>query len=67
MLLVEQHPANALRVADRGVVLRRGRVELDGAAPDLLARLDEIEGAYLAQDFSRTAPDQTGAAVPSAT
>jgi branched-chain amino acid transport system ATP-binding protein len=47
VLLVEQHVRQALRISDRGYVMRRGRVELDGDARDLLARIDEIEASYL--------------------
>jgi branched-chain amino acid transport system ATP-binding protein len=47
VLLVEQHPALALGIADRGYVLSQGRVRLSGTAHDLLGRLQEIEQAYL--------------------
>jgi len=47
VLLVEQHARQALTMADRAYVLRRGRVELTGSASDLLARLDEVEATYL--------------------
>jgi branched-chain amino acid transport system ATP-binding protein len=47
VLLVEQHARQALAMADRAYVLRRGRVELTGQASDLLARLDEVEETYL--------------------
>jgi branched-chain amino acid transport system ATP-binding protein len=47
VLLVEQHPALALSIADRGYVLSGGGVRLTGAAHDLLGRLEEIEQAYL--------------------
>ena len=48
VLLVEQHLRNALRVADHGVVLRRGRVAISGTASELSARTAEIEDSYLA-------------------
>jgi branched-chain amino acid transport system ATP-binding protein len=48
VLMVEQHARKALAVADRGYVLRRGRIELEGAASDLLERIDQIEDTYLA-------------------
>jgi branched-chain amino acid transport system ATP-binding protein len=48
VLVVEQHPAQALSVADRGYVLNRGRIELTGTSEELLARHDHIERAYLA-------------------
>ncbi|MEU7816728.1 ABC transporter ATP-binding protein [Pseudonocardia sp. NPDC049154] len=47
VLLVEQHVRQALQVSDRGYVMRRGRVELEGTAADLLERIDEIEASYL--------------------
>ena len=47
VLLVEQHAGQALAVADRGYVLRRGTIELEGTGDDLLTRLDEIERSYL--------------------
>lgn len=47
ILLVEQHARGALALADRGYVLRRGRVEDSGTATELLGRLDAIEGSYL--------------------
>ena len=49
VLLVEQQAKRALEVADRAYVLRRGAVRLSGAATELSGRLDEIEGAYLAE------------------
>ena len=36
-----------LGFADRGYVIRRGRVVIQGAAADLKARLHEIESTYL--------------------
>jgi branched-chain amino acid transport system ATP-binding protein len=36
-----------LGFADRGYVIRRGRVVIQGAATDLKARLHEIESTYL--------------------
>jgi branched-chain amino acid transport system ATP-binding protein len=47
VLLVEQHVSQALAVADRAYVLRRGRVELEGSAAELGARAAEIEQVYL--------------------
>jgi branched-chain amino acid transport system ATP-binding protein len=48
VLLVEQHARQALELADRAYVLRRGRVELQGTAVELLEQLPEIERSYLA-------------------
>jgi branched-chain amino acid transport system ATP-binding protein len=47
VVLVEQKVRQALGVADRAYVLRRGRVEIEGDASDLLHRIDEIEATYL--------------------
>ena len=48
VLLVEQHVRNALRIADRAYVLRRGRVVLEGTADVVQSRYADIESAYLA-------------------
>jgi branched-chain amino acid transport system ATP-binding protein len=50
VLLVEQHIELALSVADRGLILNHGRVVLEGAARDLLARRDQVEAAYFGAD-----------------
>jgi branched-chain amino acid transport system ATP-binding protein len=47
VLLVEQHVHQALAIADRVLVLRRGVVELDGSAAELADRVDDIQAAYL--------------------
>lgn len=47
VVLVEQHARLALDLADRAMVLRRGRCALEGATDDLRGRLDEIERTYL--------------------
>jgi branched-chain amino acid transport system ATP-binding protein len=47
VLLVEQHARQALRVADRGYVMSRGRIELSGAGSELLGRIEAIESTYL--------------------
>jgi ABC-type branched-subunit amino acid transport system ATPase component len=47
VLLVEQHAGKALSIADRLVVLRRGRVALAGTADELREHVGEIEAAYL--------------------
>ena len=46
MLLIEQDAAAALKIADRGYVLERGRVVVEGSAQELL-RNDEVRQAYL--------------------
>jgi sulfate-transporting ATPase len=47
VLLVEQHIHKALQVADRVLVMTRGTVALEGRASELVARLDDIQDAYL--------------------
>jgi branched-chain amino acid transport system ATP-binding protein len=47
VLLVEQHVTKALEIADRVVVLRRGRIVLSGTAKEVGSRLSEVEAAYL--------------------
>jgi ABC-type branched-subunit amino acid transport system ATPase component len=47
VLLVEQHIHKALQVADRVLVMTRGTIALEGKASDLVARLDDIQDAYL--------------------
>jgi branched-chain amino acid transport system ATP-binding protein len=47
VLLVEQHVRKALQYADRAYVMRRGRIELDGSARELLGQIGEIEDNYL--------------------
>jgi branched-chain amino acid transport system ATP-binding protein len=47
VLMVEQHVRQALEIADRGYVMRRGTVQLNGPSSELLSRLPEIEASYL--------------------
>jgi len=47
VLLVEQHVRQAMRIADRIYVLRRGQVVLQGSAAEMRGRLAEIEDSYL--------------------
>jgi branched-chain amino acid transport system ATP-binding protein len=58
MLVVEQHVALVLEIADRAAVMRRGRIVGIGTASDLASRPDLIEAGYLGDsghDPSRTA------------
>jgi len=47
VIVVEQHARQALSMADRAYVLRRGCIELSGRASELLEQLDEVERSYL--------------------
>ena len=46
-LIVEQHAHKALKYADRMYLMARGKILLELTADEALARLDEIEDAYL--------------------
>lgn len=48
VLLVEQNAAQALQVADYGIVLETGRLALEGPA-DKLLKMDEVRQAYLGE------------------
>ena len=45
--VVEQHLAQALKVADRVDVMRRGRIVLSGTGENMRGRLTELEESYL--------------------
>lgn len=49
VLLVEQHVRLALGIADRAVLLRRGRVVLQGTAIELHDQLEAVEAGYLGE------------------
>jgi branched-chain amino acid transport system ATP-binding protein len=49
VLLVEQHVVQALDVADRIMVLQRGRLVLSGNAIDYRGRMDDLQDAYLSE------------------
>jgi branched-chain amino acid transport system ATP-binding protein len=49
VLLVEQHVPMALAVADRAVVMSRGRSVASGSAADLAARPELLEASYLGE------------------
>jgi branched-chain amino acid transport system ATP-binding protein len=51
VILVEQNPRLALRWADRGYVLARGRVVMDGTAKELLADTQALESSYLSSEL----------------
>jgi branched-chain amino acid transport system ATP-binding protein len=50
ILLVEQHVALALTVADRAVVLQRGRAVISGAGREVSERLAEVEAGYFGDE-----------------
>jgi branched-chain amino acid transport system ATP-binding protein len=47
VVMVEQHAHKALKVADRAIVMRRGRVVMDLTGEEARRRIDEVEQAYL--------------------
>lgn len=47
VILVEQQLQKALQIADRGYVLRRGRVALEGPTSELQGRIDELRSHYI--------------------
>jgi branched-chain amino acid transport system ATP-binding protein len=57
VLLVEQHVSQALDVADRAYLMRRGKVEMAGTAEELRERQSEIQALYLSS--AQTAPAGT--------
>jgi len=50
VLLVEQHVAKVLEVADHVYVMQRGEVVMSGTADEIRGRLDEVQLSYLAGD-----------------
>ena len=50
VLLVEQHVQLALDVADRAVLLRRGRVALSGSADEVRGQLAAVEAGYFGDE-----------------
>jgi branched-chain amino acid transport system ATP-binding protein len=57
VLLVEQHVRQALEVANRVYVVRRGRIVLSGSSTEVGSRLEEIEAAYLTATPDGGTPD----------
>jgi branched-chain amino acid transport system ATP-binding protein len=49
VLIVEQHVKRALDVADRVMVMQRGRIVLAGTPDEVGAQLADLESAYLAE------------------
>jgi branched-chain amino acid transport system ATP-binding protein len=50
VLMVEQHVEQALRIADRVMVLARGRVSFEGDARELAGQRDRLAAAYLGSE-----------------
>jgi branched-chain amino acid transport system ATP-binding protein len=51
ILLVEQDASAALKIADRGYVMERGRITIDGTAKELLGD-DKVRQAYLGKSVA---------------
>jgi len=47
VILVEQHVRQALNVADRAYVIRRGQIVMEGQASEMRTRWEEIQASYL--------------------
>ncbi len=47
VVLVEQHVRQAIEIADRVILLERGRIALHGPASEMAQRINEIEAGYL--------------------
>jgi branched-chain amino acid transport system ATP-binding protein len=63
VLIVEQQARKALQFCDRGYVLARGRVVLEGTAGELRERLPEIEATYLTAGTAAVQASPGGASV----
>ena len=50
-MLVEQDANAALKIADRGYVIERGSITIDGTARDLLGN-DRVRQAYLGKSVA---------------
>lgn len=57
VLLVEQHVRQALRIADRVYVMRRGEVILEGTGDEIGADIDAVQRAYLGPEKPTRHPD----------
>jgi len=47
VLTVEQHVSKVMKIADRGYVMRRGRVEMEGPKSEIMSGLAKITDTYL--------------------
>lgn len=50
VVLVEQQINKAISIADNVVVIRRGKLELEGAGSDMKGRVEEIRALYLSRE-----------------
>jgi branched-chain amino acid transport system ATP-binding protein len=48
VLTVEQHVSKVMKIADRGYVMRRGRIEIEGSKAEIMDGLGKITDTYLA-------------------
>ena len=48
VLLVEQHIKRALDIADRALVMRRGRIVLSGTPAEIRDQIGDVQSVYLA-------------------
>jgi branched-chain amino acid transport system ATP-binding protein len=55
VLLVEQNARQALKIADRGYVMERGRIALSGSGQELL-NMPEVQETYLGQQADAKSP-----------
>jgi branched-chain amino acid transport system ATP-binding protein len=55
VLIVEQHAHQALAVADRAHVMRRGSIVLSGTALDVAAQMESVQSTYLSGPAEATA------------
>jgi branched-chain amino acid transport system ATP-binding protein len=49
VLLVEQHVKRALEIADRVLVMQRGRIVLSGTPAEIGGQIGDLQSAYLAE------------------
>lgn len=59
VVVVEQHIAQVLKVADRVYVIQRGRVVMSGTADSIAGRLSDVENAYLSDHFVESSGSST--------
>jgi branched-chain amino acid transport system ATP-binding protein len=49
VLLVEQHVKRALEIADRVLVMQRGRIVLEGTPAEIGGQIGDLQSAYLSE------------------